>query len=250
MAAQGASYQMHLETSVGPSAPLLRRRASSYGRSLPRASAPALRGRNPRGPGLAPAVECALPGRPGAAGQWQQRALLPGAQDQASQFVQLTWLFLTQRLRPEPGFRRGPAPGAGRSSTPGAMWCWARRMWRLMGLLPTWHLKPQREVGGGDLTAEVWLAPSVQFCPCACCCGRMPTPGSSSRSRARRCRQRQNQPHHSPGSRHDLRMHPHRHVRRRPRRTGVITLNRPKALNALNDQLMDELGDGVARPRG
>ena len=27
-----------------------------------------------------------------------------------------------------------------------------------------------------------------------------------------------------------------------PRRTGVITLNRPQALNALNDQLMDELG--------
>ncbi|MFM6922205.1 MAG: enoyl-CoA hydratase-related protein, partial [Polynucleobacter victoriensis] len=25
-------------------------------------------------------------------------------------------------------------------------------------------------------------------------------------------------------------------------RVGVITLNRPKALNALNDQLMDELG--------
>lgn len=28
-----------------------------------------------------------------------------------------------------------------------------------------------------------------------------------------------------------------------PRRTGVITLNRPKQLNALNDALMDELGN-------
>ena len=27
-----------------------------------------------------------------------------------------------------------------------------------------------------------------------------------------------------------------------PLRTGVITLNRPKQLNALNDALMDELG--------
>ena len=28
-------------------------------------------------------------------------------------------------------------------------------------------------------------------------------------------------------------------------RTGVITLNRPKQLNALNDSLMDELGDAL-----
>ncbi|MFM2329244.1 MAG: hypothetical protein RLZZ494_1347, partial [Pseudomonadota bacterium] len=28
-------------------------------------------------------------------------------------------------------------------------------------------------------------------------------------------------------------------------KTGVITLNRPKQLNALNDQLMDELGQAL-----
>ena len=28
-------------------------------------------------------------------------------------------------------------------------------------------------------------------------------------------------------------------------RVGLLTLNRPKALNALNDQLMDQLGAGL-----
>ena len=30
-----------------------------------------------------------------------------------------------------------------------------------------------------------------------------------------------------------------------PRKTGLIRLNRPKALNALSDQLMDELGEAL-----
>jgi hypothetical protein len=38
-----------------------------------------------------------------------------------------------------------------------------------MGPLTTWHLKPSRPseqvIGGGDMTAEVWLAPALQYLP-------------------------------------------------------------------------------------
>ena len=34
-------------------------------------------------------------------------------------------------------------------------------------------------------------------------------------------------------------------VRTEAGKVGVITLNRPKQLNALNDQLMDELGEAL-----
>jgi len=33
-------------------------------------------------------------------------------------------------------------------------------------------------------------------------------------------------------------------------RVGLVTLNRPKALNALNDSLMNELGDALAKFEG
>ena len=36
-------------------------------------------------------------------------------------------------------------------------------------------------------------------------------------------------------------------VRVEAEKVGVITLNRPKQLNALNDQLMDELGDALRK---
>ena len=107
---------------------------------------PALRGRNPRGPGLAPAVECALPGRPGAAGQWQQRAFAarrPGP----GQPVRAADLALPD---PAPAARAGFAVdqpfGAGPQAVRLALWCWARRMWRPDG--PTAHLASQAPARG------------------------------------------------------------------------------------------------------
>ena len=33
------------------------------------------------------------------------------------------------------------------------------------GTVETYHVKPRREAGGGDMTAEVWFAPSLQYLP-------------------------------------------------------------------------------------
>ena len=74
---------------------------------------------------------------------------------------------------------------------------------RLWASCPPGIRKPQREVGGGDPTAEVWLAPSVQFLPVRMLLRQDADTWIELTSRARRCRQRQNQPHHSPGSCHD-----------------------------------------------
>ena len=33
------------------------------------------------------------------------------------------------------------------------------------GSVPTLHVKPRREAGGGDLLAEIWFAPTLQDLP-------------------------------------------------------------------------------------
>jgi hypothetical protein len=33
------------------------------------------------------------------------------------------------------------------------------------GAVPTFHIKPRREAQGGDLTPEVWIAPTLQYLP-------------------------------------------------------------------------------------
>jgi hypothetical protein len=31
--------------------------------------------------------------------------------------------------------------------------------------VPTFHLKPRRAATGGDLSAEIWIAPTLQYLP-------------------------------------------------------------------------------------
>jgi hypothetical protein len=91
----------------------------------------------------------------------------PGVQDTASQFVQLTWMFMT---RPQQ-LRVGQA-----IELPLAL---PRRLKRIVfdvvgeerletpvGMLDTFHLVPRPDVRpGNDLTAQVWVAPSLQYLP-------------------------------------------------------------------------------------
>ncbi len=91
----------------------------------------------------------------------------PGVQDTASQFVQLTWMFMT---RPQQ-LRVGQA-----IELPLAL---PRRLKRIVfdvvgeerletpvGPLDTFHLVPRADPRpGNDLTAQVWVAPALQYLP-------------------------------------------------------------------------------------
>ena len=90
-----------------------------------------------------------------------------GVQDSASQFVQLTWLFTTRPDLLQPGVS---------ISLPLAL---PRRVqdWTYEVQEPEWlqtpagavlalHVKPRREaMRPGDLAAEMWVAPSLQYLP-------------------------------------------------------------------------------------
>jgi len=165
---QGSRYQVHLEVSVGPSfAPLLSRRMSSDGLVGPDGLTPlrydeethvALR--SPRGLAVhfdGPVVRLAHGGevpRPA------------GVQDTASQFVQLTWLFTTQPDRLRPGQSVDLMLALPRRLE---LWTYDVQGEQVLhtpaGVIDTVHVRPRRPARAGDLTAEVWIAPSLQFLP-------------------------------------------------------------------------------------
>jgi hypothetical protein len=161
---QGNRYQVHLETSIGP---VLSRHITSEGELTEAGLAPRrfdgeqkVMFRAPRRWQLrfGPEVVVLSDGK--------EVPTQPGAQDEASQFVQLTWLFTTQPDRLK----------VGRSvELPLAI---SRRLERWIydvigeetlrfdfGDVATFHLKPRRAAQGGDLTPEVWIAPSLQYLP-------------------------------------------------------------------------------------
>jgi len=161
---QGSRYQVHLATAIGP---VLSRHITSEGELTAQGLAPRrfdgeqkVLFRSPRrwqlrfGPDLVVLAD------------GKEVPTQPGAQDEASQFVQLTWLFTTQPHKLRVG---------GAVEMPLAM---NRKMDRWIydvvgeevlrfpfGEVPTFHLKPRREATGGDLTPEIWIAPTLQYLP-------------------------------------------------------------------------------------
>lgn len=92
---------------------------------------------------------------------------LPGMQDTASQFVQLTYLFRSRPERLRPG-ERIEVPLA----LPRHVSVWSYDVLQPevlstpIGPIETFQLRPQRQSGRpNDLKAEIWFAPTLQYLP-------------------------------------------------------------------------------------
>lgn len=166
---EGSRYQVRLEVGVGPSfAPLMSRRMVSDGRLTERGLQPRLYEEETRvvlrtGRRAAIVFDEAFVSLPGV-----RRVEAPvGVQDTASQFVQLTWLFTTQPSLLQTG-RSVDIPLA----LPRRVDLWTYDVLERESLdtpagpVEAVHVKPRREArSGSDLTAEMWVAPSLQYLP-------------------------------------------------------------------------------------
>lgn len=160
---QGRDYQVHLDVDLG----LISRRMSSQGVLTPDGIAPQRYDEETKLVLMDPRRARVL-FQPGEVllTTGVREPVLRGAQDSASQFVQLTWLFLTGREPLQAGQAvRFPLV------LPRRQYAWQydvvgeALIETPLGALPTWHLKPARAAAPGDLLAEVWLAPSLQYLP-------------------------------------------------------------------------------------
>jgi hypothetical protein len=167
---QGSHYQVHLDIEVGPSfAPLIWRRITSDGELGVQGLTPQRYEEATRLPLQAvrrltmrftPEVVTLADGSLSAA--------LPGLQDTASQFVQLTWLFTTQPQLLQAG-NTVTLPLA----LPRRVGNWIydvlgeERLVTPVGEIDAFHLRPRLGVlrGLNELRAEIWIAPILQYLP-------------------------------------------------------------------------------------
>ncbi len=166
----GSHYQVHLDIAIGPSfAPLISRRMTSDGQLGEQGLVPGRYDELTRLPFQQPRRATVLftPEQVTLANGSQQEAL-PGMQDTASQFVQLTWLFTTQ-----PELLRAGNTVSVPLALPRRTGRWIydvigqERLATPIGELDTFHLKPRlgERRPGNELSAEVWFAPTLQYLP-------------------------------------------------------------------------------------
>ena len=167
---QGPRYQVHLDITIGPSfAPLISRHMTSDGELgeqglVPQRYDEATRVafQQPRHATVLFAPELVT------LANGTAQAPLPGVQDTASQFVQLTRLFTTQ-----PELLRAGTTVTMPLALPRRMGRWVydvlgqERLTTPVGELDTFHLKPRlsEQRSGNELSAELWFAPTLQYLP-------------------------------------------------------------------------------------
>jgi hypothetical protein len=169
---KGSHYQVNLDVGVGPSfAPFVTRRMSSQGELTPQGIAPQRYDEETKFI-LSEPRRAGVLFQPGEVqlGNGRRQPVSPGAQDSASQFVQLTWLFMTGHEALQAG-RVVQFPLV----LPRRQYAWAYEVLgeevlaTPMGPVASWHIRPTAAtralVDAGDLVAEVWLAPSLQYLP-------------------------------------------------------------------------------------
>jgi Protein of unknown function (DUF3108) len=162
-------YQVHLDVTVGLAiAPLMTRRMSSDGDITPAGLSPRRYDQDTKvGFGKRQRVAVLFEADAVVLAGGQRRERWPGMQDTASQFIQLSYLFGT---RPEL-LRAGhtlEVPLALPRNT--SRWAYdvvgEETVHTPIGAIETFHLRPRRAVvKGGDLSAELWFAPSYRYLP-------------------------------------------------------------------------------------
>lgn len=165
----GSRYQVIMDLGIGPSfAPLMSRRVSSDGEVT-------AQGLHPRRYDEETKVMLMAPRRltihmdEGSVlmADGSQHPRPPGLQDSASQFVQLTWLFTTQPELLQTGRSITVPLALPRQVEP---WIYdvlgPVTLATPAGPVDAVHVKPRRVARPGlDMTAEIWVAPSLQYLP-------------------------------------------------------------------------------------
>ena len=167
---QGSRYQVHLDVNIGPSfAPLISRRMTSDGELGDKGLTPQRYDEATRLP-FQQLRRVSLQFTPEqiTLANGSQQETLPGVQDSASQFVQLTWLFTN---RPE--LLRAGNTVTLALALPRRVGRWTydvlgeERLATPIGEIDTFHVRPRmgERRPGNELVFEAWFAPTLQYLP-------------------------------------------------------------------------------------